>query len=237
MVGTLCRAGASLDIVERFLQIQQTSFPEHSIDLQKLVQELRIHCFVLCKNLQEFPSIWEAMMETLNASQIHQELIQSLPELQQNFFPGQTGTNWQLVCEEFVAPLRGWWNTRKPYLSLLTFQFLVKCCISERLNTIGVRKWRMNIKNMVKEVSSIGNLNPMLAHFDKIHSKLVTYERKYPQLKDATSLLELALWKSKVDELGGGEQTANMKNECRISCGAAIIIPNMLPYLIGDEEE
>ena len=95
----------------------------------------------------------------------------------------------------------------------------------------------MDIKSMVEEVSSIGGKGAMTAHFDKIHSKLVTYKRKYPQLKDATSLLELALWKSKVDELRGGGQTANMKNECRTSCGAAIIIPNVLPYLIGDEEE
>ena len=56
-------------------------------------------------------------------------------------------------------------------------------------------------------------------------------------MKDATSFLELALWKLKVDELGGEEQTADMKNARRFSCGAATIIPNVLPYLICDEEE
>ena len=95
----------------------------------------------------------------------------------------------------------------------------------------------MDIKNMVKKVSSIGNAYAIAALFHKIHSKLVTYEHEYTQLKDATSFLELALWKLKVDELGGEEQTADMKNACQISCGSAIIIRNVLPYLIGDEDE
>ena len=47
-------------------------------------------------------------------------------------------------------------------------------------------------------------------------------------------MLELALWKSKVYELD--VDTAELRG--RINCGAAVIIPNVLPYLIsnGDEE-
>ena len=71
---------------------------------------------------------------------------------------------------------------------------------------------------------------------DTIHSKLISYEHEYHQLKDATFLLELALWKTKIDQTGQtGEQiTADTKSQCRVNCGADVIIPNVLPYLIGE---
>ena len=82
-------------------------------------------------------------------------------------------------------------------------------------------------------------------YFDTIQSKLVTYEREYPQLKEISSLLELALWKNKCHEsvmrqsAGTGKSSFDQmedntaKGQCRINCGADIIIPNVLPYLIG----
>ena len=47
-------------------------------------------------------------------------------------------------------------------------------------------------------------------------------------------MLELALWKTTLDELGKGENTMSNKKRkrCRISCGADIVIQRVLPYLI-----
>ena len=55
-------------------------------------------------------------------------------------------------------------------------------------------------------------------------------------------MLELALWKMKLDELGKGENTmsnkkrkidgSDFRSRCRISCGADIVIQHVLPYLI-----
>ena len=62
-------------------------------------------------------------------------------------------------------------------------------------------------------------------------------------LKEATTLLELALWKAKLADfkvVGPGEKNAAKKakidvgearNEARITSGADIIIKNVLPYL------
>ena len=111
----------------------------------------------------------------------------------------------------------------------------------------------MDIENMVERIHSVCSWAPSLpTHSDTINSKLVTCEHEYHQLKDATSLLELALWQSKTDEsilimqcnnVGQKrktkDHTIDVKRQCRISCGASVIIPNVLSYLIvkGEEED
>eukprot|EP00984_Skeletonema_dohrnii_P006845 scaffold2435_cov92-Skeletonema_dohrnii-CCMP3373.AAC.9 len=75
-----------------------------------------------------------------------------------------------------------------------------------------------------------------MAHFRNEHHVL---------LKDATTLLELALWKAKLDEKGDGSiegrvkkakiDTAGARNERRITSGANIVIRNVLPFLQLDE--
>ena len=185
-------------------------------------------------------------MEALGSSQAHQELVQSLLEVEQRFFPDQTDADWQMLCEEFVQPLSGWWQSDGSVVSLATFDFLVKCNIPERLGMIGVRKWQLDIQNLVEECSSVEDQDDAAIFFDTIHSKLMTYEHEYSQLKNETSLLELALWKFKLDEMvmkhqnnvGVGnhgqamEDDADRKRECLMNCGAGIIIPNVLPFLI-----
>ena len=103
----------------------------------------------------------------------------------------------------------------------------------------------MDIENMVERIHSVCSWAPSLpTHSDTINSKLVTCEHEYHQLKDATSLLELALWQSKTDEsilimqcnnVGQRrktkDHTIDAKRECLISCGAGVIIPNVLSYL------
>ena len=54
-------------------------------------------------------------------------------------------------------------------------------------------------------------------------------------------MLELALWKTTLDELGKGKNTmsnkkrkiddSDLRSRCRISCGADIVIEHVLPYL------
>ena len=69
-----------------------------------------------------------------------------------------------------------------------------------------------------------------------------SYEHKYPWLVEAAALVELALWKSMVNEsltlnersVGNRnhdqmmENVANRKRECRMNCGAGVIIRNVL---------
>ena len=171
---------------------------------------------------------WDAITEGLK----HQTLAQSLLDIQQTFFPDRNDTNVQKLCEELVKPIKGWWNAEDADNCLFTLYALMKCNIPERLNTIGVRKWRLDIKNMIERFPFLDrdDVDAVNSHFDIIHSKLVSYERKYIELNEVTPLLELALWKRKIDE-SANIGDADTRGQCRVNCGADVIIPNVLPFL------
>jgi hypothetical protein len=69
-------------------------------------------------------------------------------------------------------------------------------------------------------------------------------ESEYRKLKVMTSLLELAMWKMKINDSkdcdetkGGGNKKikrdgTEFRLQCRISCGANLVIENVLPYLL-----
>ena len=65
-----------------------------------------------------------------------------------------------------------------------------------------------------------------------MYDTLATYE----SIKEGTSVLELALWKAKIDE--GRNKRARVegddsyKDRCRVNSGADIVIRNVLPYLL-----
>ena len=242
MLETLCRVGASLDNVQRLFHTQQASFSDQSIDWQKAARELTICFFSMQRDYSmkvqkvgediwraAFFEDWLAMAEALSASGLHQ-LIRGLIETQQRFFADGNNANLQVMCEELVKPLDGWWKPRNVNDSMKLFRFLVKCNIAERQNVIGVRKWRMEIKQLVEGLPSPDS-SCFGGHCSLIHSKLATYELEYPKLKNAAFLLELALWKSKIDEQMV-DDTIDWRGQCRVNCGGDVIIPNVLPYII-----
>ncbi len=62
----------------------------------------------------------------------------------------------------------------------------------------------------------------------------------YLLLKEATTLLELALWKANLDENEGGEREGvrttrgsrkRARKEISVTSGASIVIKNVLPFL------
>lgn len=234
MAETLCRAGASLEFIKTLLLTQQATFPESSTNWQRVARALTVSCLVRSDAFENFHSIWQGMVNFFSPTRALQELVEHAILLKQRLFPYHNNANWQTLCEDFVNPLKGWWHHEHPGTSLKTFHFLVKCNIPERLSAIGVRKWRDDITNMVETVPPTV-VSEMASEFFAIHSKLASYEQGYVQLKTITTLTELALWKSKIsqsEELEG--HTANERGSCRIKCGADVIIPNVLPYLIGD---
>ena len=62
-------------------------------------------------------------------------------------------------------------------------------------------------------------------------------------MKEATSIVELALWKHEMNDYSQGKKNrrtkkkmkiedADVRVQCRISCGADIVIQHMLPYFL-----
>jgi len=60
------------------------------------------------------------------------------------------------------------------------------------------------------------------------------------RMTEATTLLELALWKNKLNDHGVEErqnkkmkiEESDLRGQCRINCGADIVIQHVLPYLL-----
>eukprot|EP00984_Skeletonema_dohrnii_P013105 scaffold5400_cov105-Skeletonema_dohrnii-CCMP3373.AAC.5 len=99
-------------------------------------------------------------------------------------------------------------------------QFLLTTNSDENENTEAIQQW---IRSVTRQIG----------HYKTQHKEL---------LKDATTLLELALWKAKMDEKeeeSCGEVKAKKikldmqseRSERRITSGANIVIKNVLPYL------
>jgi len=225
MIKELCRTGSSLDSVVRLLQIQQNSFPDQTVNLQKAARELSVLSLVKSSNNGKgFFLTWDSLRSVL--SLLNQELVQALAEIERRVFPDRDEFSAQRLCEEFgYPPMTAWWYVH-------TLRFLARCRVPERVSAIGVKKWCGDIETLAKGNSYITLYERVKigTKFDSILLKLRTYEREYLLLKEAAVLLELALWKSKMGETV--DLHPALKRECRINCRAGVIIPNVIPYLI-----
>jgi len=251
MIETLCRHGVHLDILRRLLVIKQESFQDQHIDWQKASKELTICALVRVPTFNSsssrspaqtwqdgmgfFFEYWDAMLVTLTLSQ---ELTHHLNMIQQKFFSDRTNVDWRVLCEELIGSLSGWWKASSPRVSFKSFQFLIECDIPKRLDSIVVRKWHTEIKDLIEEIPSLRDwYSYWEKQFHLIHSKLISYEPECRFLTDASSLLELALWKAKVSERGDTESmSADEKVQCRSNCGANIVIPNVLPFIMSGSD-
>ena len=173
---------------------------------------------------------WTMMVITLaKVSKSAWNMLLSFVDLQKKSFPNQC-IDWDVVLENL-----------SPNLDSVTFQQMVKLCITKRVNAIGIKSWRVDMIAKVTE-----GLPPLFnkgTWLNDVKSKLSRYEVEYLKLKEATSMLELALWKNKINETnstkGGARKCKKVKvddtavrNQCRVNCGANIIIENVLPYLV-----
>lgn len=130
-----------------------------------------------------------------------------------------------------------------PRVPIEIFQFVVRFSISKRVHRIGIKQWRLDFKAETESIPNLDRANSL----EEIRCKLSDTEKSFLKLKEATSVLELALWKAKVDGLNTAcnnveeerpkkrakMDIAGFRDQCRISCGAEAVIKSVLPYLIG----
>lgn len=98
------------------------------------------------------------------------------------------------------------------------FRYLVMCSTSERVKAIGLSQWRDGITNVI--ATQTIDYRRLELYLIKIRSQLAHLEQEYFALKTSTTLLELALWKNKLnDEDGCQEETTMTKlNKSSVSC-------------------
>ena len=179
---------------------------------------------------------WNSMVITLGQANASLAVIQNLLNVRQMFLPGYI-IDWDYVLHVLARAT----SSTEPHASSATFCFLTRCSIATRVNSIGVKHFR--------DAMADDWMGDDEDDFDREEwhnetlTKLEYYESEYLRLKEISSLLELALWKMKLDyskggiTMGGGNKKIKMDQsefrlQCRISCGADHVIENVLPYLL-----
>jgi len=103
------------------------------------------------------------------------------------------------------------------------------------LDMIKPLKWLDNMYAMLNAIPSVP-FHQVDAYYESLDSQLTVYER----LRDAATLLELALWKSTLmDQCHPMNTDSVIRMQCRANCSASVIIPNVISFLVddGDEDE
>jgi len=193
----------------------------------------------------DFELNWTDMAVTLGRARVSSTIIRNLLDVQKESFPDQI-IDWDTVLENFSIDLT--WPYNKDDVWAKTFRFLLECSISKRINAIGIKQLREDMfEYLRKKVPTPANMpnteesDRLTASITAAESKLASYETEYHTLKEATSLLELALWKNKLDDYcNEGEKRRSkrprieesaVREQSRINCGADIVIEHVLPYL------
>ncbi len=150
--------------------------------------------------------------------------------------------------EDFVASesMQEWWKDGLSQEALKAFCFFTRYNFPKRMSMLQISNWQIKIHDMLRRLPSIVGTCPIsvpswtgsescITYLSSINAKLTYYET----LKDAAVLLELSIWKSKLVEHGGiSLQLVNhgsgaiSRAEHRINCGATVIIPKVLAFLV-----
>lgn len=115
-------------------------------------------------------------------------------------------------------------------IRLESYRFLVRASIAKRLDMLNVTQWQDELRRMQKMLPNFHG--PVQDQIMVLYDKLDEFENK----KEATSLLELAMWKAAMMErsrkrkakIGSGFGDRQL---FRIKCGAEIVIRNVVPFL------
>lgn len=114
-----------------------------------------------------------------------------------------------------------------------SYKYVIHASIEHRVNQLKLEAWREDVLNTVTGALRQRQHNARPIHLRLVHSKLSEYEKK-----EVVSLLELALWKAKLDEVRESIETEAPaspgdidRQSCRINSRDEVIISNVLPFL------
>ena len=181
---------------------------------------------------------WTMMVETLGLCDTPKERIEILLCVREIHFPEQP-RDWEHLLDKFAArsgiPFGG-----APFRERM--QFLFTCGMSDRMEALVFKVWRDCIYNMIQTADyQWGRDNSYT--LNRIRGKLAHFEVELQKLKVVTTILEIALWKMKINNNSLEKNTtryqkkiksdeSNIRQQCRVTCGADVVIGHVLPYLI-----
>ena len=169
------------------------------------------------------------------------ECIENLLQVKQIQFPSQP-IDWEYLLDQFALPSHYSFDGA-PFQERM--QFLFMCGMSERMEALPFNVWRDGIANMI-QTANFQHMRTNLGILHRIQEKLSHYDDELHRLKEATTMLELTLWKMKMSENGHNikNQThckkkmkaddSSSRSQNRVTCGADFVIGHVLPFLFSD---
>jgi hypothetical protein len=119
------------------------------------------------------------------------------------------------------------------------------CGMSDRVEALEFRLWRDHITSII-QTSNFQHNGDNHSILRSIRAKLDHFEDELPKLKEATTILEIALWKMKMSENGHQDRAtqsqkkmkaddSSIRSQNRVTCGADVVIGHVLPFLINTD--
>ena len=177
---------------------------------------------------------WTMMVETMGRCDTPKTSIENILRVKQMYFPAQP-LDWDHLLDNFALPS----CISSYYVFGERMHFLVSCGMSERMKTLAFQVWRDHITNMIHAADYKHNRDNS-GIVREIRSKLDHFNDELLRLKEATSMLELVLWKMKNNEKRSTQSQKKVKTfessirqQCRVTCGADVVIGHVLLFLIN----
>ena len=181
---------------------------------------------------------WTMMVETMGRCDTPKERIENLLRVKQMHFPEQP-IDWGYLLDLFAEPSNRNFHGA-PFQERM--RYLVTCCLSSRVEALAFKLWRDHITNMIHTADYKWRLDNSTI-LRGIQDKLAYFEDELPKLEEATTILELALWKMRINEESHNEKStrrqkkgktdvSSVRHHCRVTCGVDVVIGRVLPYLL-----
>ena len=184
---------------------------------------------------------WTMMVETMGRTDTPKESIENLLQVKQMHFPDQP-IDWVYLLDKFALPSR----FSFPTTFKERMQFLVMCGMSDRLEALAFTVWRDHITTMI-HTSNFEYNGDNFHIIQRIRARVAHFEAEHFKLKEITTILELAVWKLRMNENIPQEEATHchkkmrideteIRRQCRVTCGADVIIGHILLYLISTDD-
>jgi hypothetical protein len=205
---------APAEIIQFLLESYQSLYPSHAFN-------------------------WTMMVETIGRCDTPKECIENLLHVKQMHFPEQP-IDWGYLLDNFA-------QQSKCYMNELFFDrkrtFLFTCGLSDCVKALPFKVWSDCISNMIRpyKFTKYGRDNSGILR--GIRAKLDYFDEEFHKLKQVTTILEIVLWKMKINENSSQEMAtqsqkktktdeSSSRQQCRLTCGADVVIGHVLPFLI-----
>jgi hypothetical protein len=134
---------------------------------------------------------WTMMVETMGRCDTPKESIEKLLCVKQMHFPEQP-INWEYLLEKFAQPF----SFGAPFQKRMRFHFM--CGLTSRVEALAFKVWRDHITSMIQTADYKWQEDNSIV-LREIRDEIAHFEDELSKLKEATTILEIALWKMKMN--------------------------------------